>query len=88
MYIHLTPHRQITMGFFYVITNVYTYSGNWHILIRSAAWFNRVKQRRPMIGDRIDMSITGDSLSDETLNRGPWRCSSGDSLNFPLELSN
>ena len=38
------------------------------------------------MGDRIDMSVSGDSLSDETLNRGPWRCSCGDRMNFPLGL--
>ena len=38
------------------------------------------------MGDRISMSISGDSPSDETLNRGPWRYSCGDSMNFPLGL--
>ena len=32
------------------------------------------------------MSLFGDSLSDKTLNRGPCRFSSGDSMNFPLHL--
>ena len=26
------------------------------------------------MGDWISMSISGDSPSDETLNRGPWHC--------------
>ena len=36
------------------------------------------------MGDRISMSIYGDSPSDETLNQGPRRGSFGDSMNFPL----
>ena len=32
------------------------------------------------------LSISADSYSDETLNRGPWRCCCGDSMNFPLGL--
>ena len=36
--------------------------------------------------DRISMSISADSPSDETLKQVPWRCSCGDSMNFPLEL--
>ena len=32
------------------------------------------------------MSISDDSLSDETLNRGPWRFSWSDSMNFPYGL--
>ena len=35
-------------------------------------------------GNRISMSISVDSPSDETLNGGPWRCSCSDSMNFPL----
>ena len=38
------------------------------------------------MGDRITMSISGDSHSDETLNRSPRRISLGDSMNFLLEL--
>ena len=38
------------------------------------------------MGKRISMSISVDSLSDETLNRGPWRCCYGDSMYFPLGL--
>ena len=38
------------------------------------------------MGDCIDMSISGDSLSDETLNWGPWRCSYDNSISFPLGL--
>ena len=38
------------------------------------------------MGDRISMSISVDSTSDETLNLGLWRCSCGDSMNFPLGL--
>ena len=34
----------------------------------------------------ISMSISGDSLLDETLNRGPWCCSCGNSMNYPLGL--
>ena len=54
------------------------------ILIQSAAWYNPVKQRRAqlVIERVISMSISGDSLSDETLNRGPWCCACGDSMNF------
>ena len=36
------------------------------------------------MGDHIKMSISGDSLLDETLNRSPWRYSCGVSMNFPL----
>ena len=38
------------------------------------------------MGDCISMSISGDSLSDQTLNPCPWRSSCGDSMsmNFPL----
>ena len=32
------------------------------------------------------MSISGDSLSDGTLNQGPWRCSCSESMNFSLGL--
>ena len=41
------------------------------------------------MGDRSGrpMSISADSPSDETLNRGPWRCSCGDSMNNPLGLN-
>ena len=34
------------------------------------------------MGDRISMSISGDSPSDDTFNRGPWRFSRGYSMNF------
>ena len=49
---------------------------------------NRVKQRPPrlvldMMGDCISMLISDDSPSDETLNRGPWCCSCGVSIDFP-----
>ena len=36
--------------------------------------------------DCIDMTVSGGNLSDETLNRGPWRFSCGGSMNFPLDL--
>ena len=39
------------------------------------------------MGDRISMSISGESPSDETLNRGLWCCSCGDSMNFPLGIN-
>ena len=35
------------------------------------------------MGDRISMSISVDSPSDETSNPGPW-C---DSMNFPLAMA-
>ena len=38
------------------------------------------------MGDRGGMSISVDSSSNETLNRGPLRCSCGDSMNFPFGL--
>ena len=34
----------------------------------------------------ISMSISGDSLSDETLNRGPWDWSCDDNMNFPFGI--
>ena len=36
------------------------------------------------MGECISMSISGDSPSGETLNRGLCHCSCGDSMNFPL----
>ena len=38
------------------------------------------------IGDHIFMSISADSPLNETLTRGLWRFSWGDSMNFPLTL--
>ena len=56
------------------------------MMLQSTAWYNQVKQRWPRlftwIGDRNSMSISSDSPSDETLNRGPWRCSCGDSMHM------
>ena len=46
-------------------------------------WLSKGGLDYTWMGDRISMSISGDSPLDETLNRGPWRCSWGDSLNFP-----
>ena len=38
------------------------------------------------MGNHISMSLSGDSLLNETLNRGPRRYSCGDNMNFPLGL--
>ena len=38
------------------------------------------------IGDHIEISISSNSLSYETLNWDSWRFSVGDSVNFPLRL--
>ena len=52
------------------------------ILLRTTAWYNWVKETSASVytwmGDRISMSFSVDSSSDETLNRGPlalllWR---------------
>ena len=56
-------------------------SGYWH-----TGTVNCLAQSvRAWMGDRISMSISGDSLSNETLNREHWRCSCSDSMNFPFE---
>ena len=36
--------------------------------------------------ERVNMLISGDSISGETLNRVPWRFSCDDSMDFSLEL--
>ena len=38
------------------------------------------------MGDCISMSISFESPLGETLNRGPWRCTCGNSINFPFGL--
>ena len=39
------------------------------------------------MGDRISMSISGDSLSDETLNRGPLALHLWRQYEFPFEIN-
>ena len=52
---------------------------------------NQVQQHPPQLGtwmgDRISMSISGDSPSDETINEVFWRCSCGYSMNDLYNLT-
>ena len=57
------------------------------ILLQSTANYNRVKQRRTGMGDRISMSISADSPSDETLNRGPLTLFLKRQYEFPFGIN-
>ena len=61
------------------------------ILLQSTAWYTGVKQHRHRVctwmGHRISMSISVDSPSDETLNRGPLALLLRRQLEIPYEIS-
>ena len=66
-------HKHFVSGYYYTYTVNCLVSGVYCWLIGFG------------MDDRISMLISGDSLSDEPLNRGPWCFSWGDGMNFPLE---
>ena len=59
----------------------HTVSGYWHTATVSCL----VLQPQLVLGwVTVYPNMSGDNLSDETLNRRPRHCSCGGSLNFPL----